>query len=232
MPGEREKSQRVAPVPDPSEPKASCRSPLALLFWRCLRWAQRLDVADQLPALRLGQAGPYRHTLAHNAIGKQPEQGARRRLLHVRGAQAGTLLPAIGIRSVTLCAMLFEELGARCYSLIVRFERVAPGCGFGWYLRQFRVDRLGGTLRRGVRLCRGHGGQDGGAQEQRCSANDSVPNHCRPPNQLATVEPNPENSRETPQRNRSWWLWSFSPNPGDSRRVQLEGRFQATTGAR
>src|SRR5580692_4383920 len=133
-----------------SEPDSNRRSPLALLFWRCLGWTQRLDVADQLPALRLRQAGPYRHTLAHNAIGQQPEQGTRRRLLHVLSAQARPFFPAIGIRSVTLRAMQFEKLGSCRQCFRVCFERIMSARGFGRYLRQFRIDRLRGTLLSGV----------------------------------------------------------------------------------
>src|SRR4029077_17758579 len=125
------------------EPDSNPRSPLALLFWRCLGWAQRLDVADQLPALRLRQPGPYWHALAHNAIGKQPEQGAWRRLLHFLSAQARPFFPAIGSRSVTLRAMQFEKLGACCCRLRVCFERIMPACRFGWCLRQFRIDGVG-----------------------------------------------------------------------------------------
>src|SRR4029077_10587941 len=141
--------------------------------------------------------------------------------------------PAIGFRSVTLRAMLFEELGACCYGLRVSFERIMSASGFGWHLRQLCVDRLGRTLFSGIVGLRvGDGYQQNGGQEQRSSARPSGPNHRCPPNQLATFEPNPENSRETPQRSRNWWLRSFNPNPGDSRNVQLEGKFQATTGAR
>src|SRR5580700_6956569 len=56
--------------------------------------------------------------------------------------------------------------------------------------------------------------------------------HERPPKRRASVAPNPENSRETPQRSRKRWLLSLRPKPGERRRVQSEGKFQAMTGAR
>lgn len=55
--------------------------------------------------------------------------------------------------------------------------------------------------------------------------------HSRPPNSLARTAPKPENSRESPQRSNSRWLLSFNPKPVERRKVQSDGRFQATTGA-
>src|SRR4029077_20527668 len=56
--------------------------------------------------------------------------------------------------------------------------------------------------------------------------------HGRPPNGRRTVSPNPENSRDTPQGRRRRWLLSFRPKPLERRRVQSDGRFHATAGAR
>src|SRR5262249_2570885 len=55
--------------------------------------------------------------------------------------------------------------------------------------------------------------------------------HWRLPNIRATIDPNPVISRATPQRSKNLWLLSFKPKPGESRSVQPEGKFQATTGA-
>jgi hypothetical protein len=51
------------------------------------------------------------------------------------------------------------------------------------------------------------------------------------PNRWPTISPNPLISYESPQRRRNPWLLSFNPNPGDTRKVQPEGKFQAATGS-
>ena len=58
------------------------------------------------------------------------------------------------------------------------------------------------------------------------------PFHSRPPNKRLSISPKPENSRETPQRSSRRWLLSFKPKPLERRKVQSDGRFHATAGAR
>ena len=92
------------------------------VFWnRMGSGAERLDVANQLPALGFGEFGPYGHTTADHTIGQQPEKGAGRGILHFIGAQARTLLPALGHVSVALGTVLSEEFAAGCRSIGIGF---------------------------------------------------------------------------------------------------------------
>src|SRR3954469_2334001 len=94
-----------------------CQSPLLLGAWRVSGGAQRLDVADHLPALRLRQPRPYRHSTPHDAVRYQPKERSRRGFLHLLRAEAGTLLPAIGTGAMTLGTVKFEELGSCSYGV-------------------------------------------------------------------------------------------------------------------
>ena len=104
--------------------------------------AQRLDVANQLPALGFGQLRPDGHAAADHAVGQQPEQRSRSGLLHLGGAQAGALLaPPSRRRSVALGAMLFEEFAPAATASGSVFSGLRRAAAFRWGLGQFRIDR-------------------------------------------------------------------------------------------
>src|SRR5262249_44801480 len=56
--------------------------------------------------------------------------------------------------------------------------------------------------------------------------------HGRFPNRPRIISPKLEISEATPHRKSSPGLLSFKPNPDETLRVQPDGRFQATQGAR
>jgi len=204
--------------------------------------SQRLDVADQLPALGLWKFGPYRHAAAHHAVGDQPKQSAGSSSLHLRSAQAGGFLAAIREIAVAFCAMQAVEFAAGNYGIGILLKRIAASRCLPGGFRQFSINVLpdGRGVRRLSRRDLG-GKKEGKAAHQDCSTRSrhgcghlscSACRHRRPPNMRSTAAPKPENSRETPQRSKKRWLLSFKPKPVESRRVQSDGRFQAMTGAR
>src|SRR4051812_16215637 len=112
MTGEAEKSQAVVREIFQGTYTPRCESRLQLRTWQLWGGAQRLDVADHLPALRLRQPRPYRHSTPHDAVRYQPKERSRRRFLHLLRPEARTLLPAVGTGAVTLGTVKFEELGS------------------------------------------------------------------------------------------------------------------------
>src|SRR5215472_10700585 len=70
---------------------------------------QVFDKSDDLPALRLRQFRPIRHSLSYNAVGHNPKGFARSGALHRMGAQARTALRSISVFAVTLGAMPIKQ---------------------------------------------------------------------------------------------------------------------------
>src|SRR5258708_17649565 len=81
-------------------------------FCRWTRFAKRLDVSHQLPALRLRQFRPNRHSLSDDAVRQHPENRAGRGALNLRNAEAWGLLAAMRSIAMTFHAVLFEENSA------------------------------------------------------------------------------------------------------------------------
>src|ERR1700739_3233797 len=84
---------------------------------------QRLDVTDQLPALRFWKLGPHRHASADYSVAQEPEKGARRALLHFVGHEAGGLLAALGHFPVTLGTVQGEQLSAAGNGIRIILQR-------------------------------------------------------------------------------------------------------------
>src|SRR6266849_6621623 len=106
-------------------------------------------MADDLPALRLRQLGPYRHPFAHNAIRQNPEKRAWCGALNFFSAQARSFFPADALLPVAFLAMLFEQNSSRsdCLGLVFQRVRLAP-IFFGRFA-EFRVIPVGVRLRTG-----------------------------------------------------------------------------------
>ena len=141
--------------------------------------------------------------------------------------------------------MLFVQLAARGHSVRIVFQRVGLGSCLLGDFRKLCVVVVAVVMTKVARIR-----IDGNIALSNCSRtakyqscnkrrhaheankNESDIFHWRPPNSRPTSSPKPENSRDRPQRISKRWLLSFNPNPGDTRKVQPEGRFQAATGAR
>src|SRR5215467_2066680 len=104
--------------------------------------AKRLDVADELPALRVRKFGPDWHSPADDAVGEKPEERSRSRLLYLRGAEARTLLASLGGFTVTLGAVLGKELRSGSLCIRICCQRVGAGRSFLRRFRQFNVDGI------------------------------------------------------------------------------------------
>src|SRR6266581_9570264 len=113
-------------------------------LWR--RSAERFDVTDELPALRLGQFRPHRHALPNDAIRQDPENRARFGVLNFGGAQTWCSLTAFGRIAVTFRATLLKENPARGHSVGIFFQWIALGTSFFWGLADFGIHRLLGLL--------------------------------------------------------------------------------------
>jgi len=119
--------------------------------------SERLDVADELPALRFGKFRPHGHAVAYNPVGEQPEKRSGGRLLHFVGEQAWGFLAALGHFSVTLYAMQIEQFGTCRHGVGICFQGIRPSDRFLGSFSQFRVDRVVFSGQCGVLgLCRGY----------------------------------------------------------------------------
>ena len=104
--------------------------------------SERLDIADQLPPLWFGELRPYRHAAANDAVGQEPEDGARSGLLHGGGKQAGGFLAAFGHLSVALGAVQVEEVCACRQGLIDRLDLMHINGEGHYYERRLGRDHI------------------------------------------------------------------------------------------
>ena len=123
---------------------------------------------------------------------------------------------------MTLRAMSLEQSAPPLNRIGVLQQRIAFQTRLLGRLSQFGIDRR-------ISLGKARGSN----RQNSTNAGESQRQfHCRAPlNIRDTISPNPENSRDTPHRVSNRWLLSFSPKPCDTRNVQPEGRFHASTGA-
>src|ERR1700736_5337202 len=131
---------------------------------------------------------------------------------------------------MALGAVLFKQISSRGNGFRIVLERIVFCAGFLRGLDNLGINRAILVHLEIVPLSRGGERQEKEGSRGSCGQCGSP--HCRLPNRLRTISPNPENSLDTPQRITKPWLLSLSPNPGETRKVQLEGRFHASTGAR
>src|SRR5438067_8367238 len=136
---------------------------------------------------------------------------------------------------MTLRAALPKQNPSCSNSLRIFFQRIAPSTSSFRCLANLRVHGLRFRALRRRRFAsllsfyrreKGRGKEKGPQVET-----SSTDFHRRPRKSRPTIVPKPLISRDTPQRNRNWWLLSFSPKPGEMRSVQPEGKFQPSTGA-
>ena len=202
--------------------------------------SQGFEIAHNLPALRFRQLRPHGHAASNHTVGENPKQRAGGRALHFLRPQARTFAAAFSGLAVALDTVLGKQVCACRHCIGIPFQRVAP---LNCFLRGFRQLGVNGIVLGwscGIFLLRPSCGNSESQGQSRCNGERvfCLPHYyyycdwLPPSNRRPMAAPNPENSRETPQRNRKRWLLSFRPNPGDRRRVQFDGRFHPTTGAR
>src|SRR6266851_823211 len=101
--------------------------------------AERLNVSDELPALRLRKLGPNRHASAHDSVGQNPKDRSGRGVPDFPSAQAWTPLRALGVLAVAFRTVALEEKAARSHRIGILFKWISLGKGLFRRLGEFRI---------------------------------------------------------------------------------------------
>jgi hypothetical protein len=102
--------------------------------------SEGLQVADELPALRLRQLGPDGHSVSNYAVGKDPEKGSGRGLLYRISEQTRRLPATFRHFTMALGAVESEKLFAGSYGVRIAFQGITACDSFPGRFRQFGID--------------------------------------------------------------------------------------------
>src|ERR1700722_3621117 len=110
------------------------------LDWNRSGTSERFQETDNLPALRFGQLGPYRHATADDTVGQNPENCAWFGGLDIRNEKTWPSLSAFGFTAVALRAVLRVQNTAGGDRFGVVPKRILSGASLVWSFFDFSIN--------------------------------------------------------------------------------------------
>lgn len=95
----------------------------ASVHWRL---PEALQVRNNLPALRIRQSGPRRHSPPQITVRQEPEQIPGRRLIHRCRIEWRSMFAPAGVNSMAFRAVTLEKLFSRQCGVCAALVRISP----------------------------------------------------------------------------------------------------------